>query len=140
MLQQSEGGIGKSRWSREILPLKISLGGWIFHSFIISREGLILTLTIERLMMIECPFSTKTREVLGNPSPPASRFLSTLEISLGLRHGKSLGLRERFFAFDFTRRSSIPFKPRIQDFSQHLCKDDLCVQYKFSHQSKKYKI
>ena len=33
----------------------------------------------------ECPYSTKTREVLGNPSPPPSRFPSTLEISLGLR-------------------------------------------------------
>ena len=33
----------------------------------------------------ECPYSTKTREVLGNPSPPPSRFPSTLEISLRLR-------------------------------------------------------
>ena len=30
-------------------------------------------------------YSTKTREVLGNPSPLPSRFPSTLEISLGLR-------------------------------------------------------
>ena len=62
------------------------------------------------VMMRECPCSTKTREVLGNPSPPPSRFSlavgfapldprgakptasvnlsrfpSTLEISLGLR-------------------------------------------------------
>ena len=36
-------------------------------------------------MMRECPYSTKTRELLGNPSPLPSRFLSTLEISLGLR-------------------------------------------------------
>ena len=36
------------------------------------------------------PCSTKTREVLGNPSPPPSRFPSTLEI-LGL--GKSFGRR-----------------------------------------------
>ena len=31
------------------------------------------------------PCSTKTREVLGNPSPTPERFPSTLEISLGLR-------------------------------------------------------
>ena len=36
-------------------------------------------------MLRDCPYSTKTREVLGNPSPPPSRFPSTLEISLGLR-------------------------------------------------------
>ena len=35
-------------------------------------------------MLRDCPCSTKTREVLGNPSPPPSRFPSTLEISLGL--------------------------------------------------------
>ena len=29
----------------------------------------------------ECPYSTKTREVFGNPSPPPSRFPWTLEIS-----------------------------------------------------------
>ena len=33
----------------------------------------------------ECPYSTKTREVLGNPSPPPSTFPSTLEKSLGRR-------------------------------------------------------
>ena len=36
-------------------------------------------------MLRDCPCSTKTREVLGNPSPLPSRFPSTLEISLGLR-------------------------------------------------------
>ena len=35
--------------------------------------------------MRECPYSTKTWEVLGNPSSPPSRFPSTLKISLGLR-------------------------------------------------------
>ena len=42
------------------------------------------------LMMRECPYSTKTRELLGNRSPLPSRFPSTLEIS-GL--GKSFGRR-----------------------------------------------
>jgi len=36
-------------------------------------------------MLRDCPCSTKTREVLENPSPLPSRFPSTLEISLGLR-------------------------------------------------------
>ena len=36
-------------------------------------------------MTRECPCSTKTQEVLENPSPPPSRFPSTLEMSLGLR-------------------------------------------------------
>ena len=35
--------------------------------------------------MRECPYSTKTRELLGNPSPLPSRFPTTIEISLGLR-------------------------------------------------------
>ena len=67
----------------------------INYSFIISRKGLVLTLSIlpcpqGRIScstpcrkMIECPYSTKTREVLGNPSPTPERFPETLKISLG---------------------------------------------------------
>ena len=33
---------------------------------------------VSLLMMRECPCSTKTREVLGNPSPPPSRFPSAV--------------------------------------------------------------
>ena len=51
----------------------------------VHREGFSDPLPVERLMMRECPFSTKTREVLGNPSPPSSRFPTILEISLGRR-------------------------------------------------------
>ena len=54
-------------------------------------------------MMRECPSSTKTRELLGNPSPLPSRFPSTLKISLGLRpreifrvSGNLLGIRDGF--------------------------------------------
>ena len=38
------------------------------------------------LMMRECLYSTKTWEVLGNPSPPPSRFPSTFNLS-GARDG-----------------------------------------------------
>ena len=48
-------------------------------------EGFPDPLLVENLMLIECPYSTKTWEVLGNPSSPPSRFPSTLKISLGLR-------------------------------------------------------
>ena len=34
-------------------------------------------------MLRDCPYSTKTREVLANPSPPPSRFPETREISRG---------------------------------------------------------
>ena len=34
-------------------------------------------LPVERLMMRECPYSTKTRAVLGNPSPPPSTPLTS---------------------------------------------------------------
>ena len=51
----------------------------------------------------KCPYSTKTWELLRNPSPPPSRFPSTLEISLGLRPqeisrvwGNLLGVRDGF--------------------------------------------
>ena len=44
----------------------------------------------ERLMMRKCPYSTKPREVLGNPSPPLLIFPMTFEVSLG----NSLGSRE----------------------------------------------
>ena len=54
-------------------------------------------------MMRECPSSTKTRELLGNPSPLPSRFPSTLKISLRLRpreifrvSGNLLGIRNGF--------------------------------------------
>ena len=40
------------------------------------------------------PCSTKTGEILGNPSPRAERFPETQEISHGRRLGKSRGLRE----------------------------------------------
>ena len=38
---------------------------------------MIHSLPVKRLMMRECPYSTKTQEVLGNPSPPPSRFPNT---------------------------------------------------------------
>ena len=62
-------------------------------------------------------------------NPPALEISLGLrhEKSLGRRHGKSLGLREWFFAFDCTRRSSIPL-PRIQDFfPAYLQRRPLCV-------------
>ena len=49
------------------------------------EQSLKLSINPSLVIMRECPCSTKTREVLGNPSPPPSRFPSTLEISLGLR-------------------------------------------------------
>jgi len=49
------------------------------------KQSMKLSINPSLVMMRECPCSTKTREVLGNPSPPPSRFPSTLEISLGLR-------------------------------------------------------
>ena len=74
--------------------------GWISHSLIISREGLILTLSIlpclhsegfpdplpvERLMMRECSYSAKTPGGIGKSIP------SALKISV---LGKSLGSQE----------------------------------------------
>ena len=66
-------------------------------------EGFLDPLPVEKLMMRECPSSTKTREVLGNPSPLPSRFPSTLKISLRLRPrdifrvlGNLLGIRDGF--------------------------------------------
>ena len=56
------------------------------------------------VMMRECPCSTKTREVLGNPSPPPSRFPSTLKISLGLCvkfNGKITGIN--YMSSDYIR-------------------------------------
>ena len=44
------------------------------QSFPVLREGFSDPLPVEKLMMRECSYSTKTREVLGNPSPPPSRF------------------------------------------------------------------
>ena len=71
----------------------------IIHSLIISREVLILTLSIlpamqgciswyipwYGLMMREWPYTASSRDVLGCTSPPTSRFPSALEMSLGLR-------------------------------------------------------
>ena len=37
-----------------------------------------LSINPSLVMMRECPCSTKTREVLGNPSPPPSRFSSAV--------------------------------------------------------------
>ena len=42
----------------------------LHESFITSKEGLILTLLVERLMIRECGYPIKTQEVLGNASPP----------------------------------------------------------------------
>ena len=69
------------------------------HSLIISREVLILTLSIlpamqgciswyipwYGLMMREWPYTASSRDILGCTSPPTSRFPSALEMSLGLR-------------------------------------------------------
>ena len=52
------------------ITLNIAVHLYIEHSLIITRDG---------LMRRECLYSTRTREVLGNPSPPPSRFPSTLE-------------------------------------------------------------
>ena len=49
------------------------------QSFPVHREGFPDPLPIERLMMRECPYFTKTWELLGNPFPPASKFPSTLK-------------------------------------------------------------
>ena len=92
-------GRGKSRgrrgWIFQYLPSfggvrtfsssSIHLQGWIRKSIPVGREGFSDPLPVEKLMLRDCPCSTKTREVLGNPSPLPSRFPSTLEISLGLR-------------------------------------------------------
>ena len=56
----------------------------------VHREGFSFPLSEERLMMRECSYSTKTREVLGNPSSPPSRFalgkpLGSQEISRASR-------------------------------------------------------
>ena len=70
-----------------------------YHSLIISREVLVLTLPIlpalqgciswyipqYGLVMREWPYTASSRDVLGCTSPPTSRFPSALEMSLGLR-------------------------------------------------------
>ena len=56
----------------------------------LSREGFSDPLPVERLMTKECPYSIKTRKVLGNPSPPPLIFPMTFEVSLG----NSLGSQE----------------------------------------------
>ena len=40
------------------------------------EQSIKLSINPSLVMMRECPCSTKTREVLGNPSPPPSRFSS----------------------------------------------------------------
>ena len=52
------------------------------------RKGFSDPLPVDKLMMRECPYSTKPREVLRNPSPLPSRFPS------GFALGKSLGSQE----------------------------------------------
>ena len=42
------------------------------------KQSMKLSINPSLVMMRECPCSTKTREVLGNPSPPPSRFSSAL--------------------------------------------------------------
>ena len=49
-----------------------------------NRITCILSSSAGKLMMRECPYSTKTRKVLGNPSP------SALEISLGPRDSQEI--------------------------------------------------
>ena len=50
-----------------------------WQSFPAHTEGFYDPLPVEILMkmMRECPYSTKTWEVSGNPSPPPSRFPNT---------------------------------------------------------------
>ena len=38
------------------------------------EQSMKLSINPSLVIMRECPYSTKTREVLGNPSPPPSRF------------------------------------------------------------------
>ena len=60
-----------------------------------------LSINPSLVMMRECPCSTKTREVLGNPSPPPSRFSSAVgfapldprDFPRASPSGKSLGSR-----------------------------------------------
>ena len=90
----------------------------INRSFIISRKGLVLTLSIlpcpqGRIScstpcrkMIECPYSTKTREVLGNPSPTPERFPK------GEARGKSGGRRGWIFQY-------LPSFGGVRTFSRH---------------------
>ena len=59
-----------------------------------TGEGFADPLPVEMLMGRECPYLTKTREVLGNASLPPLRFPSTLS---GLR--KSLGPRGWIFQY-----------------------------------------
>ena len=47
------------------------------QSFPAHREGFPDPLPVEKLMTRECPCSTKTGELLGNPPPPPLRFPST---------------------------------------------------------------
>ena len=42
------------------------------------EQSMKLSINPSLVMMRECPYSTKTREVLGNPSPPPSRFSSAV--------------------------------------------------------------
>ena len=61
-----------------------------------QRQGqvlmtILMMMMVVMLKMIMYPCSTKTREVLGNPSPTSKRFPETREISRG--RGKSQGRR-----------------------------------------------
>ena len=72
---------------------------YIRHSLIISREVLILTLSIlpamqgciswyipwYGLMMREWPYTASSRDILDRTSPPTSKFPLALEMSLGFR-------------------------------------------------------
>ena len=72
--------------------LKISLDpcNFSFNSKSTTRgRGWSSRINVSLLMMRECPCSTKTREVLGNPSPPPSRF----PLAVGFALWKSLGSR-----------------------------------------------
>ena len=42
------------------------------------EQSMKLSINPSLVIMRECPYSTKTREVLGNPSPPPSRFSSAV--------------------------------------------------------------
>ena len=73
-------------WSTDNLSASIFLQG-VDQKILPCGQGRIDSVKINPslLMMTDCPCSTKTREVLGNPSPPPSRFPSTLEKFLGSR-------------------------------------------------------
>ena len=94
----------------------------IYHSLIISREVLILTLSIlpglqgciswyipqYGLMMREWTYTASSRDVLGCTSPRTSRFPSALEMSLGLRpRDISLALRNLLVVGDVQSNASL---------------------------------